>query len=315
MQRVSARRLIEDRLVSFDFREQNYAFQDLQTGLVREMAGFVMRHRFSRVMELTNETLHKIFGESKPTLVLLLVSGGRVLDNFRRLTKDFPDTNVVYANLGSSAPSRATEYLMEIVGVRRQEAPLLLYLPFTQSLNGVMPKYKTSRLTSKSIKAFIESARAGALEVFKKSEIDDGDVSVRKYTQVTLNNFDQKVTNSRKYFLLGLEIFHQHAPVEIKDVFRELAESVSQLGLSDQLEVGICDLYRNEVLEKVSITGLPQIMLYDSQDKAKHVMYKGKLKANKIKRWLEEQTGLEMADSGNKKEENLEKVSGKETDL
>lgn len=291
------RLLTEDRLISFDFLEEDHTVHDLELGSIRELSEFVARHRFSRVMDLTDETLRRLFGESKPALVLFLESGGRVLDRFRKVTREYPHISAVFADLGSSGPGRAAEYLMDIVGLHRQDAPTLLYLPFTAPVGGVMPKYKTSRLTAKSMRSFIDSAQAGSLEIFKKSQPEPDDSSATRYTRVTLNNFDEKVLRAGRFFLLGVELFHHHTPLDLQDVFGRLAESVARLGLGDILEVGVCDLYRNEILEKVAITSLPHIMLFDRHDKARHTLYTGKLDVDDIREWLRSQIGPEVIES------------------
>ena len=280
--------------MSFDFEEEKYVSHSLESEKVLEMANFIVYHRFPRVMPLIDETLQKIFQDSKPTLILFLISGGRVLTNFKNITKEYPEMNILFTNLGTNSSSRASEYLMDIIGIKKQEAPVLVYLPMTNPEQGIMPKYKTSKLTKKNMKSFIDSAQAGKLEIYKKSQDDNDNLTVRKYSRVTLNNFDEKVMKSGKYYLLGLEMFHEHTPDEIKKEFKDISISINHLEMNDVLEAGICDIYRNEILEKVSITGLPHIVLYDKEDKSKQSIYKGELKARNIRKWIEEVTGLEI---------------------
>ena len=247
-------------------------------------------------MILMDETLQKIFQESKPTLILFLISGGRVLTNFKNLTKQYPQLNILYTNLGTNTSSQASEYLMEIIGIKKREAPVLVYLPFTHPSDGIMPKYKTSKLTKKNMKTFIDSAIEGKLETFRKSQDEDEDLSIRKYSRITLNNYDQKVLDSGKYFVLGLEVFHNHTPNNIKEVFKDLSVSITDLGMDDVLEAGICDIYRNEILQKITITSLPHIVLFDKDDSSKQNVYKGELKADSIRKWIEKETGLEIGE-------------------
>ena len=282
--------------MSFNFDEEKYFSVVLHSHSVLEMANFIVQHRFPRVMPLMDETFQKIFHESKPTLILFLISSGRVLKNFKNLTMEYPQMNIAYTNLGSSNSSRANEYLMDFTGIKRQDAPLLLYLPFTPSVNGVMPKYKTNKLSVKNMKAFIESGLKGELEVFKKSQENDDDNSVRKYTRVTLNNFDDKVINQKKFFLLGIELFQPHTPTDIKKVFKDFSMAVTDMGMDDILEAGICDMYKNEILEKIQITSLPYIVLVDKDDKTKRHIYTGKLKARNMREWVQDLTGLEIGD-------------------
>ena len=95
---------------------------------------------------------------------------------------------------------------------------------------------------------------------------------------------------------MGLEIFHEHTPDEIKKVFRDVSVSINDLEMNDILEAGICDIYRNEILEKITITSLPHIVLFDKDDKNKQTIYTGELKASQIRKWIEEVTGLEIGD-------------------
>lgn len=281
--------------MSFNFDEEKYETVTLKTDHVVEIANFITANRFSRVMVLNDESFQKIFAEKKPTLALVLNSMGRVLKNYTQLTKQYPDMNILFCNIGSSNPSRATEYFLNMVGVHAYEAPLLVYLPFTYTDRGIMNKYKTSKLTVKNMKQFIDQAVKGELETFMKSEEENDNNSIRKYTKITLNNFEEKVMKNNKYVLFGIELMHEHNSSDIKKVFKDVAKSISSLGMDDVLEAGFCDLYRNEILHKVEIQALPHVVLYDKDDKTKVHVYTGKVKDTLIRDWIQEITGLEVA--------------------
>lgn len=267
----------------------------LETRKVVEMANFVVAHRFPRVMMLIEETFQKVLNEGKPTLIMILKDEGRLLKTFKSLAEDYSEMNMLYTILSDKQTRDSAENLFKIIGIQEEEAPVLVMLPFKQPENGIIPKYKTSKLTKKNIKNFIDQALLGKAEMFYKSEAEDNDKN-RLYTQVTLNNFDKIVGNSEKFFVLGLQMFQEHMPQDMKPVWNELAESIEELGLNGEIEVGICDIYKNEISPKVEMKSIPQIMLMDAQDKTKFKFYQGEIKAKEIRVWIQKETGIQIGD-------------------
>lgn len=241
-----------------------------------------------------DESLQKVFAEQKPTVILFLISGGRVLNTYRKVTKEFPQLNVVYANIGNSISSKANEYMMDILGITKNEAPVLVLLPFKNTNNGITPKYKTKKLSESNIRNFIEQGLKEELEIYMKSETIQKNLQIEKYTRISLNNFQENVIEKDKHFLLGLEFFQEFTPKNIKSDFRKIAEAIEALEMQEEIEVGICDLYKNELLHLIQIETLPFIVLYKKGEKDKFIAYKGKRKERLIREWLEEQTGIEL---------------------
>ena len=197
-----------DRIFSFNFDEEKYIAHTLETDKILEIANFIAVHRFPRIMPLIEETVQKIMGESKPTLILFLKSEGRILDTFKKIVEEYPKLNVIYKNFENKEHEEATDKLLEIIGIRKREAPVLVLLPFVTPEKGIIPKYKTSRLTKKNIKSFIDSGLKGELDFYLKSEEEVQDKE-RKYRQVTLENFDDVVLKPNKFFILGIDIFYE----------------------------------------------------------------------------------------------------------
>lgn len=258
------------------------------------MANFIVAHRFSKVMPVMKETVQKILNEGKPTLIFFEKTKGRLADTFKMMAKDYPSLNSMYKNLEDKDNQHATAQLMSIIGIHPREAPVLVLLPFKPPKDGIIPKYKTDKLSQKNIKKFIDSGLQGKLEIYLKSEDEDLSPN-QKYHHVTLDNFDSKVYGKSKFFLLGMDFFQEHMPQEIKKVFRSIGEMLEGLGLKETMDLGVCDVYKNEISGKLSVVRMPQIMIVEQGgDKSKEVIYDGPIETEKIVEWIKGISGLAL---------------------
>lgn len=244
-------------------------------------------------MPLISESVHKVMQEAKPTLVLLTNSDGRALSAFKSVLADFPRLNAIHKDLREEQNSADAAQLMSIIGVRESDAPVLVLLPFKVPQKGVIPKFKTTRLSKKAMRKFVEDGLAGKLEVYLKSEQASPDPR-RAFEQVTLDNFDDTALAPGRYFLLGLHVVQQNIPQSMNALFQEVGQAVRDLGLQGSLGLGTCNIFQNEIAGKVEVSSIPQIVLLDKDDKAKRVLYDGKPEAGAIKQFLEQRTGLSI---------------------
>lgn len=285
------------------------------------MANFIVKNRFSRLMPLSDESVHKMMQEAKPSLILLTKSESRLRGIFKTILEDFPELNAIYKNVRQTENSKDASQLMDMIGIRPSEAPVLVMLPFKPPQKGIIPKHKTKRLARKQIRKFIEDGLAGKLEIYLKSEETKQDPE-RAYEQVTLDNFDATVLAPNRYFLLGLHVVHENIPEDMNIIFQNLGLSVAELGLGSQLAVGTCNIYQNEISGKVDVTSIPQIVLVDREDKSKRILYNGKPIEREIKKFIEEHTGLPIGNhklsleaQTKKMNESLQQIMAGEVDL
>ena len=308
-------------MIGLNFDDEKYIVEVLQKSTALEMATFIMKNRFSQVMPLMNETVQKMMHDSKPSLILFLNRESRVLTTFKSLVKEFPDLNIIYKNLNDNKFMSDAQKLMETLGIIKLDCPVLVFLPFTQPTNGIIPKYKTNKFSKKSMKQFIQDSLEGKLEVYLKSEQETSDPK-RYYKQVTLNNFDEMISKD-KFFLLGLDFFQDHTPQELKKMFNELGHSIQELQMENDIDVGVCDIYKNEISGKIEIKSIPQIVLIDQKDKDKRIYYDGKPEVADIRKFIEKHTQLAIGDyqmSEELKKKRLEEgvssiMSGQDRDL
>jgi hypothetical protein len=279
--------------MNFNFDEEKYLNYALKTDQVLEMANFIIAHRFQRIMPVMKETLQKVLNEGKPTLILFEKTKGRVLESFKIMMQDYPSMNAMYKNLEDAQNQEATNELMSILGVFPREAPVLVLLPFKEPFKGIIPKYKTNKLSKRNIKKFVDSGMEGKLEIYLKSEDEITDPE-RNYDHVTLNNFDDKISKPKSFYLIGLDFVQEHIPKTVKKAFHVIGQKVKGLNLTEDLGVGVCDVSKNEISGKVEITMIPQIMIIDTNTPSKRHTYKGELESEKIEEWVKEITGISL---------------------
>lgn len=259
--------------------------------------------------------------DAKPSLILLTKYESRLLSSFKVVLEDFPQLNVIYKNLSLTENAENTSKLLDMIGIRHKDAPVLVLLTFEPPKNGIIPKYKLNKFSKAMIRNFIEKGLAGELEVYLKSEEPQEDPE-RAFEQVTLDNFDATVFASNRFFLLGLHIVHENIPDDMNKIFQNLGLSVADLKLEEDLGVGTCNIYKNEISGKIDVTSIPQIVLVDREDKSKRVLYDGKPNEGDIKKFIEKHTGLPIgshqlsSEAHTKKmNETIQQIMGGERDL
>ena len=279
-----------NRMISIKFEEEEYVTEEIKSKNVIEMASFISSYRFSRVMLLMDETVNKVFFERKPTVLLLLKSEGRIFKTFKKITSEYDNINVLYDNLSKSSGKQSLTQMMDILGLSASDLPVLIMLPFTDPQNGISAKYKTNELSAKNIKEFIDKGLKGELEYYKRSENVGDDIRLNGYATITLNNFEEVVLKSDKHFIVGFELIQTFTPPDFMDVVTSIQGSISTMGLQDKLDIGVCDLFKNEIGHVVQLQKVPEFILFKKVgEKHERIHYNGIIRIADVKRWLLEQ--------------------------
>lgn len=280
-------------MVFFKFEEEKYVQMGLVQNSIMEMLNFVAENRFSSVQDLTEESFNNIFQKKESTFILMTLKGGRVIKTFKKLVLANPEVKGIVAQFKSETPSNVEEELLRVTGINVSEFPVLVMLPMNKPYVHIFPKYRTSKLSKNAMEEFFEKSLAGELEYYLRSEILRTDARVNKYTQITLNNFDEFVVKPGKWFLVAFELVMEgQISPELQEVFSQIATITKDLNVDDQLEVGIANLMKNEFSERFQIETLPFIVLFNKGDTQNYERYTGDMKLSKVRRWLQEKTGI-----------------------
>lgn len=274
------------------FEEEEYDQIQLEELTILQILGFVSTHRFSTVSELSEETFSNIFTERLPTFILMTVKGGRVLKTFKEIANSKEGVRGLTLHMRSETPNNVEEQLFQITGIDVSELPVLVMLPMNKEFDRVFPKYRTSKLSKRAMQEFFEQSLAGELEYYKRSETLRTDPRSTGYTQITLNNFDEFVIKSNKWFLFGLDTVEKEK--EIVQSFSKMAKVIKEFQAEDKLEVGLSDILKNEFNELFMVTAIPFIVLVQNGDISNAQSYTGELKLSKLRRWLQRKTGIKL---------------------
>lgn len=277
----------EDEHVSYDLGYESFA----------EMNYLINFKRFSRVKLLNDDSFNMVFNERKPTLFLFMKNKGRVLNSLKKAVDDHLDINVLYTDLSSSESEYIILQTLSILGVDTSEAPVLVYFPFTPQVNGIIPKTKTRKLSFKGIKEFIRKSKNSELESYQKSEnISNIALRANGYTDLSANNFKQVVLDNDKHFFAGLDMYQSHLPENIKDLFTKLSKVLLKLNLNEKIEVGICNIFKNEIGNLVKMTKFPTFSLFKKGEKTEQIDYEGDLDYMSVLRWMEKHLDIPLSD-------------------
>jgi hypothetical protein len=307
-----------NRLVILKHDEEEYVSYDLGYESFAEMNYLVNFKRFSRVRVLNDDSFNMVFNDRKPTLFLFMKNKGRVLGSLRKAIDDHLDLNVLYSDLSLSGAEYIVMQTLSILGVDPVEAPVLVYFPFKPQVDGIIPKTKTRKLSLKGIKEFITKNINSELESYQKSEnIPENAIRKNLYSHLTANNFKKTVLDNNKHFFVGLDMFQSNVPDKISDLFTKLTKVISKLELEEKIEVGICDIFKNEMGNLVQMTKYPTYSLFIKGEKVEQIDYDGEMEYMSVLRWMEKHIDIPLADfrkqlADKAKEEGNTKYSGEQ---
>ena len=299
----------QNRLLILRHDDEEFFEIDLSFNSFAEMFDQISLKRFSKVKLLTEESFNGMFSEQKPTAILFMKQTGRVLQSFKKITKELPNVNALYTDLSISHKDFVTTQLLTILGIDIEDAPVLTFLPFKPPQNGIIPKYKTHKLTVKGMKDFIEKSINGDWEVYKKSEfISNNDLRKDGFTRISTNNFEDIVLNNDKHVFVVFNMFKdQTADEHLTKEIGLLDKVIKKYNVQDDIEIGVCDIYKNEVNKYVNLKSFPTLTLFKKGQKTQQIDYTGRKDYQEIGRWLREQTGIHFGRSSLNKNENEEK--------
>lgn len=256
------------------------------------MATFIVENRFAKVRPLMSVTAPVIFHEIKPTLVLLNNGNERLLNNFKKAVREFRDFHRLYADFHIEVTDSGILQFVKFAGIKKEDLPVVVYLPFNKTERKVLPKFKTQKISKRGIAKMVAQANAGEIEPYKKSSRYGDNFRVNGYTSVSLENFEKVVQNGPKFFVLGLDFINDYTPVTMRKIFKDLSANVEKQDLKADIEFGICDLMENEIAELFEIKSVPGIVLFNQGDLKNPVVFDGMYQKENIVKWVNEKTNI-----------------------
>ena len=285
-------KLTQDRLVIIHNEEKKISEKPLRELTAIEMATFIVENRFGKIRPLMSVTAPVIFHDIKPTLVLLNNGNERLLSNFKKGVQDFKNFHRLYADFHIDVTDSGILQFVKFAGIKKEDLPVVVYLPFTQTQQKVLPKFKTQKITKRAISKMVSEANEGKIEPYRKSSRYGDNIRVNIYTSVSLENFETVIQNGPKYFILGVDFINEYTPVTMRKIFKKLSEKVITGKLNSKLEFGICDVMENEIGEKFEIKAVPSIVLFVDGDLTNPKTYDGVYTEENVVKWVNENTNI-----------------------
>lgn len=274
--------------------EQKFSEKPIRDHTAIEMASFIVENRFSKIKPLMSVTYQILFHQIKPTLVLLNNGSERILKNFKKGAKAFPKFNTMYADYNTKVTDTGILQFVKFVGIKPADLPVVVYVPFTQGVNRILPKFKTQKITKRGITKMVEDADAGTIQPYKKSSRYGKNLTVNGYTSVSLENLEEVVLDKEKIFVLGLDFISEFSPIILRKHFKSLSKKVTENKIQENVEFGICDLMENEIAEFFEIKMVPSIVMFIKGDVKNPIYYDGKFEIDLISDWVKEQSGVNV---------------------
>lgn len=276
------------------------AFDDGRKFLVSEevpttqgMKTFFEGVRFPLVMDFDQKAAERIFGSESPAFIFFSEnSNDSQFSAFTDLAKE-RRADILFAK--STISDGLGARLSEFLGVSKADAPAARIIRFK---NGALDKFKVSDLSKDGLSKALDDFKADNLTAYYKSapapETNNEPVKV-----VVGDNFADLVLNNDKFVLL-----ESYAPwcghcKQLDPIYTELAQKLAHV---DNLVIAKMDATANEH-PSLSIKGFPTINFFKPGSKSSPDTFNGERTLDGFLKYLEEQMGKKLADTGVQTEE------------